>query len=68
MVTFICIGFLSRDKENKKAFSVVVCIFAVITVEMSILLFLCPHNWNYTFVNYADNIDGVISAIKSAAG
>ena len=68
LITFICIGFLSRIKENQKRFSVVVCILAVLTVEMSILLFLWPHSWNYTFVNYADNIDGVILALKSAAG
>ena len=68
LVAFICIGFLSRVKENQKHFSVVICIFAVLTLEMSILLFLWPHNWNYTFVNYADNIDGVLLALKSAAG
>lgn len=68
LITFICIGFLYCGKKNQKGFSTVVCIMALITAEMSILLFLWPHDWNYTFVKFADNIDGVIAVLRSAAG
>lgn len=65
VATFICIGFLFKEKQNKEGFSKAICIWSLITIEMSIVLFLWPHNWNYTFVNYADNIDGVINKLKT---
>ena len=62
MITFICIGFLYMCKQEKKNYSFVVCLFAVLTVEMSILLFLWPHGFNYTYVEFGQEILGAIGS------
>lgn len=56
--TFIIIGSYNEEKQNKKRFSFVICALSVLTIVVSIGLFLLPNDGNFTeyysisFVNY----------------
>lgn len=50
IVTFLMLGLWYRSSRNKLLFSRILCVLAVLTVAMSVLLYITPHDDNPTFI------------------
>lgn len=49
IATYIIIGFFQQNIKNKQIFNIVVCLLGIFCIVMSILLFLEPHDNNFTY-------------------
>ncbi|MBO4739587.1 MAG: hypothetical protein J5606_08520 [Bacteroidales bacterium] len=49
IATYIIIGHLQQNIKNKQIFNIVVYLLAIFCITMSILLFLEPHDNNFTY-------------------
>ena len=61
ILAYIIIGVYYKTKNNQKGFSRMVCILSIITVLITVVLFICPHDYNFTS-SYGDLETLIISS------
>lgn len=64
ILAFIFISLLYETKNNKQKYSSFICYFSIVTVLVSIIMFLLPNDKNFTDYYYEDIINALLRVIN----